>query len=74
METALIDGDVAFREHSGGHTTGPSWPVFLAFADRYIKVRLESARVRRQGIEQRMCATLAPPPGGSREGRFAAGV
>ncbi len=38
VETALIDGEVAFRQHSGGHTTGPNWPTFLKFADRYIKV------------------------------------
>jgi peptidoglycan/xylan/chitin deacetylase (PgdA/CDA1 family) len=37
METALIDGDIAFRQHSGGHTTGPNWPTFLTFASRYIK-------------------------------------
>ena len=37
QETALIDGDVAFRQHSGGHTTGPNWPTFLTFASRYIK-------------------------------------
>jgi hypothetical protein len=37
METALINGDVAFRQHSGGHTTGPNWPTFLSFASRYIK-------------------------------------
>jgi len=37
MESALIDGEVAFRQHSGGHTTGPNWPTFLAFASRYIK-------------------------------------
>jgi hypothetical protein len=37
VETALIDGDLAFRQHRGGHTTGPNWPTFLAFADRYIK-------------------------------------
>jgi hypothetical protein len=37
METPLIDGDVAFRQHSGGHTTGPNWPTFLTFADRYLK-------------------------------------
>jgi hypothetical protein len=36
-ETALIDGEVAFRQHSGGHTTGPNWPTFLKFADRYLK-------------------------------------
>ncbi len=35
-ETALIDGEVAFRQHSGGHTTGPNWPTFLKFASRYL--------------------------------------
>ena len=38
IETALIDGDVAFRQHSGGHTPGPNWPTFIAFASRYLKV------------------------------------
>ena len=37
QETALIDGDIAFRQHAGGHTAGPNWPTFLAFASRYIK-------------------------------------
>ncbi len=35
QETALIQGDLAFRQHSGGHTTGPNWPTFLEFADHY---------------------------------------
>jgi hypothetical protein len=38
IETALIDGQIAFRQHSGGHTTGPNWPVFLTFAQRYLHV------------------------------------
>jgi hypothetical protein len=33
--TALTEGDIAFRQHSGGHTPGPNWPVFLEFAARY---------------------------------------
>jgi hypothetical protein len=37
IETALIDGDVAFRQHSGGHTPGPNWPTFITFASRYVK-------------------------------------
>jgi hypothetical protein len=36
VETTLIDGEVAFRQHSGGHTTGPNWPTFLKFAERYL--------------------------------------
>ena len=35
METALLDGDLAFRQHAGGHTAGPNWPTFLNFASRY---------------------------------------
>jgi hypothetical protein len=37
IETALVDGDIAFRQHSGGHTPSPNWPTFLTFASRYIK-------------------------------------
>ena len=33
--TALIEGEIAFRQHSGGHTTGPNWPTFLSYAERY---------------------------------------
>jgi hypothetical protein len=36
IETSLIDGDVAFRQHSGGHTPAPNWPTFIAFAGRYL--------------------------------------
>ena len=39
METALIDGELAFRQHSGGHTTGPNWPTFIRFASKYFKQR-----------------------------------
>ncbi len=35
LGTALVDGDLAFRQHEGGHTVGPNWPVFLNFASRY---------------------------------------
>ncbi len=42
-QTALVDGDIAFRQHEGGHTTGPNWPTFLAFASRYLKSPTVSA-------------------------------
>jgi hypothetical protein len=35
--TPLIDGDIAFRQHTGGHASGPNWPTFLVFAQRYLK-------------------------------------
>jgi hypothetical protein len=37
QETTLIEGDIAFRQHAGGHTTGPNWPTFIQFAERYLK-------------------------------------
>jgi hypothetical protein len=37
IETAVIDGDIAFRQHSAGHTPAPNWPTFLTFAGRYLK-------------------------------------
>ena len=37
IEAALVDGDIAWRQHAGGHTVGPNWPVFLEWASRYMK-------------------------------------
>jgi hypothetical protein len=37
METPLLDGEIAFRQHSGGHTTGPNWPTFIEYAGRYFE-------------------------------------
>jgi hypothetical protein len=33
--TSLVNGEIAFRQHSGGHTTGPNWPAFIEYASRY---------------------------------------
>jgi hypothetical protein len=36
IETPLVEGEIAFRQHGGGHTDAPNWPTFLAFASRYL--------------------------------------
>lgn len=36
-KTGLLDGEIAWRQHEGGHTTGPNWPYFISFAKRYWK-------------------------------------
>ena len=36
IETPSIDGDIGFRQHSGGHTPAPNWPTFIMFASRYL--------------------------------------
>ena len=44
METALVGGDLGFRQHSGGHTPGPNWPTFLSFAERYLSSTSAASR------------------------------
>jgi hypothetical protein len=34
---ALVEGELAWRMHSGGHTTGPNIETFVAWATRYLK-------------------------------------
>jgi hypothetical protein len=34
LATIEFDGDVAFRQNSGGHPSGPDWPAFRAFAQK----------------------------------------
>src|SRR5262249_19739244 len=36
LETALVDGELAWRMHKGGHTTGPNLDTFVAWASRYL--------------------------------------
>ncbi|MCE7063123.1 acetylxylan esterase [Dyadobacter sp. CY343] len=31
----LINGDIAYRQHAGGHSTGPNWSTWIAWASRY---------------------------------------
>ena len=44
IETPLMDGDVAFRQHSGGHTPAPNWPTFITFAERYFTAPAGAAK------------------------------
>jgi hypothetical protein len=36
MQTGLLEGDLAFRQHQFGHLPEPNWPYFLDFASRYL--------------------------------------
>lgn len=38
-DVALIDGELAFRNHEGGHVDILDWPTFLAFAQREFKLK-----------------------------------
>ncbi|HVU07896.1 MAG TPA: acetylxylan esterase [Verrucomicrobiae bacterium] len=43
INEAVTNGDIAWRQHDGGHTDAPNWPAFLQWANRYIKVKNPSA-------------------------------
>jgi lysophospholipase L1-like esterase len=36
VNTGLLDGQLAWRQHDGGHTDGPNWKYFIAWADKFI--------------------------------------
>jgi len=44
VNTGLLDGQLAWRQHDGGHTDAPNWKYFLAWADKFIARRPASNR------------------------------
>jgi hypothetical protein len=37
VNVGLLDGQLAWRQHDGGHTDGPNWKYFLPWADKFFK-------------------------------------
>ena len=37
VNTGLLDGQLAWRQHDGGHTDGPNWKHFIVWANRLLK-------------------------------------
>jgi lysophospholipase L1-like esterase len=36
VNVGLLDGQLAWRQHDGGHTDGPNWKYFIAWADTFL--------------------------------------
>jgi lysophospholipase L1-like esterase len=36
VNTGLLDGQLAWRQHDGGHTDGPNWRYFIPWADKFL--------------------------------------
>src|SRR6185369_4876296 len=43
VEAALVDGELAWRMHKGGHTTAPNIDTFVGWASRYLKAPTATA-------------------------------
>ena len=41
VNVGLLDGQLAWRQHDGGHTDGPNWKYFIPWASRFLDDRLE---------------------------------
>jgi hypothetical protein len=39
VNTGLLEGRLAWRQHDGGHTDGPNWRYFIPWASRELGVR-----------------------------------
>ena len=39
VNTGLLDGQLAWRQHDGGHTDAPNWKFFIPWADKFLKYR-----------------------------------
>jgi hypothetical protein len=37
VNVSLLDGQLGWRQHDGGHTDGPNWKYFIPWADRFLK-------------------------------------
>jgi hypothetical protein len=43
VNTGLLDGQLAWRQHDGGHTDAPNWKYFLSWADYFLGRRYTPA-------------------------------
>jgi hypothetical protein len=37
VNVGMLDGQLAWRQHDGGHTDGPNWKYFIPWADKFLK-------------------------------------
>jgi lysophospholipase L1-like esterase len=45
VNVGLLDGQLAWRQHDGGHTDAPNWKYFLAWADYFFQRRYTPAPI-----------------------------
>jgi hypothetical protein len=43
VNTGLLDGELAWRQHDGGHTDGPNWKYFIPWADKFVQHAVTSS-------------------------------
>ena len=46
VNEGLLNGQLAWRQHDGGHTDGPNWKYFIPWADRMLGRRTNGVALR----------------------------
>ncbi len=39
VNVSMLDGQLAWRQHDGGHTDAPNWKYFIPWADKFLKLK-----------------------------------
>jgi len=39
VNVSMLDGQLAWRQHDGGHTDGPNWKYFIPWADKFLGLK-----------------------------------
>ena len=51
VNVGLLDGQLAWRQHDGGHTDGPNWKYFIPWADKFLGAPVDTTRLTDRPIE-----------------------
>jgi lysophospholipase L1-like esterase len=69
VNVGLLDGQLAWRQHDGGHTDAPNWKYFLAWSDRFFGRTYVAAPVVPNGVGTREAGLGTSPNAESRAPR-----
>ena len=60
VNVSLLDGQLAWRQHDGGHTDGPNWKYFIPWANKLLEVHAAMTPAAARGTTlPASCRTLA---------------
>lgn len=61
VNVGLLDGQLAWRQHDGGHTDGPNWKHFIPWADKFLG-HVPPAKAPSGAVEKRHPPADRPTP------------
>jgi lysophospholipase L1-like esterase len=56
VNVGLLDGQLAWRQHDGGHTDAPNWKYFIPWADRFLGLPVERTDRNSQVAHEQLLA------------------